>query len=130
MLSAIVCGSRTYSDYEYMCDKLEGYNLDFIIQGDARGADRIAKNFADFMGIPHRDVAADWSMGSRAGYFRNFEMANLLNDRRDLGDTTLVLAFVDKPLVQSRGTAMMCDLANDNRHQVMIYQNRDDVIVR
>jgi hypothetical protein len=57
-----------------------------IIEGGARGADRIAKVIAIFMGIPVQEFPADWkTYGKKAGHLRNQQM---LDENPDL-----VIAF-------------------------------------
>jgi len=108
----LVCGSRTFSDV-IICSMLDGIadrmlnakSALVIITGMARGADTIAVDWANANGITLHEYPADWERhGRRAGYLRNVEML-------ERGNPDLVLAFVDKPLIASKGTAMMVNLA-------------------
>ena len=69
-----------------------------VIEGGARGADTLGGRWASALGIPVETVAADWDRhGRSAGFKRNLLMLDMSPD--------LVMAFVDKPLASSRGTA-------------------------
>ena len=101
-MRVIVCGSRTFADQRIMRAVLDGLNPDVVIQGGARGADTFAGRWADDRGAGHIPCPADWEThGKAAGTIRNQQM---LNNNRPVD---LVVAFVDKPLAESRGTADM-----------------------
>jgi hypothetical protein len=110
-MRVLVCGSRTWDDPTAMYMVLDGYSqrgsrITTLIHGKAKGADLMADAWAlgeeDIEIVP---FPADWEkFGKRAGFVRNKRML-------DEGKPNLVLAFVDKPLAESRGTAMMVDLA-------------------
>lgn len=80
-----------------------------VIDGGARGADHIAwewstKDSCDGL-FTHETYPADWERyGKSAGYIRNQQML-------DEGKPDLVVAFVDKPLAESKGTKNMVHLA-------------------
>lgn len=80
--------------------------IDVLIEGGARGADRFARVWAQKRGIRVETFEADWSRGKRAGFERNEEMLTV-------GKPDLVIAYVDKPLKESRGTAGMVRIARD-----------------
>lgn len=111
-MRVLVCGSRTFSDRDAIHSSLlsawwsEPSQL-VVIEGGARGADAIAAKWAQRFGrgVGHIQFPADWARyGKRAGFIRNRQML-------DEGKPDVVLAFVDKPLAESVGTAMMVDLA-------------------
>jgi hypothetical protein len=85
----LVCGGRDYNDHKKVHDTLLPY-LDFgttIIEGGARGADRLAADFASHYGVYHLRYPADWvRFGKRAGAIRNQQML-------DEGKPDLVIAF-------------------------------------
>lgn len=106
-MRVLVCGSRTFNDPEFVNDLLYGLCARWvhevenfgIIEGGARGADRLAAEFAELHGLgdAHEQYPANWGKhGKRAGFIRNQEMIDTEPD--------LVLAFIDKPLEDSRGT--------------------------
>jgi hypothetical protein len=96
----LVCGGRDYSDRDRVfavLDKLDGGpGIDTIIEGGARGADRLAREWAYFQNVPCAVFEADWeNQGSFAGPARNKRML-------DEGKPDLVIAFPG-----GRGTADM-----------------------
>ena len=106
MEKLLICGSRTLvgPDPTYRMRKmLDGIwmsheGLTTVIAGGARGADSIGAGWARGAGLEVIEIAAQWDrFGRSAGFKRNLEMLDLAPD--------LVVAFVDKPLVDSVGTA-------------------------
>lgn len=85
----LVCGGRDYNDSKKVHDTLFPY-LDFgtsIIEGGARGADKLAADFARHYGVFHLQYPADWKKhGKAAGFIRNQQML-------DEGKPDLVIAF-------------------------------------
>lgn len=80
-----------------------------VIQGEARGADRAAKLWAQDRGVPTEDYPADWERyRKRAGLLRNAEM--LVKGKPDV-----VVAFPG-----GTGTAHMVRIARDA--DVPVYQ--------
>jgi hypothetical protein len=107
----LICGSRTFGDYESVSVVLAGFagrNLDVtVIHGAAPGADSLAARWAKEYGYDVQAFPADWDRyGKRAGYVRNQQML-------DEGHPEVVWAFVDKPLRESKGTSMMVELARN-----------------
>lgn len=101
----LVCGGRDYTakDDAFFClDQLHAqHGITGVVQGDARGADALAKMWAQARGVPHFDYPADWSKhGKAAGHIRNAEM--LLNNPKP----TYCVAFPG-----GRGTADMVSKA-------------------
>lgn len=103
----IIAGSRTFSNYELLKQKMDFYLGDRadveIVSGKARGADALGERYARDRGFPIREFAADWSIGKQAGYLRNREMALY---------ATHCVCFWDG---QSRGTEHMLNLARANK---------------
>jgi len=105
----LVCGSRSYSDYRTVDEILDGIHkaqyVSLLIEGGALGADRFARMWAYAHAIEVKTFEAYWdTQGRSAGIRRNERMLNE-------GKPDLVVAFVDKPLHQSKGTANMVMLA-------------------
>jgi hypothetical protein len=99
MIEAVVIGKATQAHW---------VNEPHVaIVGGARGADNIAEEMASHesgaYGSEILVFPADWDKwGKRAGPIRNKQML-------DEGEPDLVIAFVDKPLRESRGTRdMVC----------------------
>lgn len=147
-VKVLVCGSRDFNDHTLIASFLTGIQRRWyhepplvIIHGSARGADDSAKVWANQEGV--RDgytkvepYQADWethhpdwcdgdcsgsrkprSYCSRAGYRRNQQML-------DGGNPELVLAFVNKPLEESRGTCDMVTRAREAGVKVVVVESR------
>lgn len=76
MKMILVCGGREYKDMKHMDRILLQLFADFpkacIIQGGARGADRLAKWFCTQRGLPCITFDAPWEFhGNYAGPIRN-----------------------------------------------------------
>jgi hypothetical protein len=106
-MRVIVCGSRDWTDREAIANRLFELPVDsVIVHGAARGADKIAAQEAQKLGLLVEEHPADWDhYGKRAGFLRNERMAKIGAD--------LCIAFWDG---RSRGTSMMVDLAE--RHGI------------
>jgi hypothetical protein len=106
-LRLLICGSRSFVDRRLLVAKLEKFLAALpagtrvtVVHGGAEGADRIAGSAARALGCAVECYPADWKQyGMRAGYVRNQVMLE--------SGVDMALAFVDKPLEQSRGTADM-----------------------
>lgn len=93
----------------------DGY--DTLIEGEARGADLIAKRAGEALGMQILPFPANWDKyGKRAGYIRNQQML-------DEGHPDLVVAFYSRP-VKSKGTQMMVNLARTASVPVVEYAER------
>ena len=98
----LVCGGRTFDDDQKLSKVLNLYRTDnmVIIQGEAKGADTLAKFWAKRNNVPFESYPADWNKyGKRAGYIRNNQMLNE-------GKPDLVIAFPG-----GVGTQMMIHLS-------------------
>lgn len=108
----LVCGSRDFADRGLLDAKLDEVRERLgdipmrVISGAARGADRMAAEWAAKNGVPCDEYAAEWDRyGKSAGYRRNERMLNE-------GRPHLVVGF---PQGESRGTRMMMDIASKAR---------------
>jgi YspA, cpYpsA-related SLOG family len=103
----LVCGSRTWTDRARLWQDLDrlvaehGDGQVVLIEGDARGADRLAGQLARRRGWALERYPADWTRHGRAAGFRR--NARMLRE----GRPELVVAFTVGPLEGSRGTADM-----------------------
>ena len=75
----IVCGGRDFSDrdalFRVLDDLHSTHGFTLLVHGAARGADRLAGEWAEARGVTCKPMAADWQMhGLRAGPVRNREM--------------------------------------------------------
>lgn len=106
MTRALVCGGRDFTDIDAVFGTLDFIHktrsLSVVIEGDARGVDRMAGRWARLNQIRNDKFPANWELyGKSAGYRRNSEM---LED----GKPNLVVAFPG-----GKGTAMMIRLAEE-----------------
>jgi len=120
----LVCGGRDFSDTASANKVLDAMHralgIDVLIEGDARGADRIAGYWARKNRVTNLKFRADWNThGKAAGAIRNQKML-------DEGKPTHVLAFPG-----GRGTADMVRRATAAGVQVITatspsHQGNDD----
>lgn len=118
----LVCGSRNWSDRDYLegvLDRaLESYGIDVVIHGAARGADTMAGEWASKRGIPVMAFPADWAAhGRAAGPIRNQRMLTE-------GMPTLVLAFHDD-IEASKGTRDMVRRAKQANVRAIVLRHGD-----
>ncbi len=103
-MRVLVCGSRDFSDRWTMLWFAGVFrNGDVLIEGGATGADTLARRCVESIGMAVRvlEYPAEWTKhGSAAGPIRNKQML-------EEGRPDVVLAFVTKPLAESKGTADM-----------------------
>jgi len=109
-MKVIVCGGREFADKRALFSSLDAIHaetpISLVIQGEARGADRLASAWAFSRGIPAHGEAAKWNLyGRTAGGIRNSVMLDLEPDK--------VIAFSGGP-----GTANMVYQAH--RRQVPV----------
>jgi len=79
-MKVLVCGGRDFSDKTLLWNSLDALHnktpITIIIQGGARGADFLAKQWATEKAISCVTYEADWSShGASAGAIRNIKMA-------------------------------------------------------
>jgi hypothetical protein len=106
----LICGSRDWIDKQVIMQHIMAFHeidgVQCVIEGGARGADRLGREVAEELKIPVITEPADWDKyGKMAGPIRNQAMINKHNP-------TFCLAY---PLPQSRGTLDMitrCKRAN------------------
>ena len=100
-MRVLVCGDRNWTDIEVIRQKLISIpDISVVIEGEARGADRIARQVAEELNIPVEKFPANWDKyGKAAGPIRNQQML-------DEGKPDLVLAF-HNDLENSKGTKDM-----------------------
>ncbi|ALU99743.1 DUF2493 domain-containing protein [Campylobacter coli] len=117
-MKLLVCGGRDYTDIEHFNKEMDNVfslyqnQIDTIIEGGARGADNMAKNYALKNKINLVEVKADWQhFGKAAGPIRNQRMLSML-DSNDC-----VLAFWNGV---SKGTKNMIEIARNKNIKVII----------
>jgi len=77
--TVLVCGGRTYSDYQRLCEVLDQEDkagrIILLVHGGASGADKMAGRWALDRGIAVKVYEADWAQyGRSAGPRRNEAM--------------------------------------------------------
>ena len=113
-LRVLVCGGRNYNDITTLNAVLDKVNTDLgiscIIEGDARGADRLAGAWALVSGIDREVYPANWNRyGKRAGYLRNVQMA-------EEGKPDMIITFPG-----GIGTQMMRDIGK--KKHIPVYRH-------
>lgn len=109
-----IIGSRTFTDYSTLCKFIEGYTslgitIGGIVSGGAKGADSLAKRYADENGIPLLEFIPNWDKyGKAAGMIRNRDIIDAADE---------VLAFWDGT---SRGTKNSIDYARKKKVPVVV----------
>lgn len=103
----LITGSRTLSGRDYLFSVLDHAHsvepIEHLVLGDCpTGADLFAKEWATERSVPFTVHVADWSIGRKAGPLRNLEMCKHLDS---FSGKRVAVAFVDKPLAESRGTS-------------------------
>jgi len=112
----LVCGDRNWTDRMLIRGFLEVYNPSLVIEGEAYGADTIAREEAEDLGIPVMKVFAEWDKyGKGAGHIRNGKMLD--------GEPDLVLAFHSK-IEESKGTANCLSQAEDRDIEYFLVEDR------
>lgn len=120
MTRVLVTGSRDYDDQEYLWVMLDEYhkehNIELIIEGGARGADLMARNWAYHNRIPWVTFPAKWhKYGIAAGPLRNKEML-------EMGEPDVVLAFPLWTLDLTIGTKNMVKQAQKAKVLTIVYE--------
>ena len=120
-MKVLVTGDRNWTDEDFIRDSLT--TLDVIesskvvlIEGEARGADKISAKIARELGWQVIPVPANWEKyGKAAGPIRNQEMLNM--------DPDLVIAFHDD-LKNSKGTKDMVNRAQKKGVKVTLISSK------
>lgn len=78
-MRVVVTGGRDFTDKDFVWKHLDHVHqktpIALLIQGDARGVDRLCRDWAIYNHVPVEDCPADWdTLGKRAGYIRNQSM--------------------------------------------------------
>lgn len=82
-----IIGSRGFNDYDLLKYTMEKYDASTIISGGAKGADSLAKKYANEFSLELIEFLPDWSKyGRSAGFIRNLDIIN---------NSDVVVAFWD-----------------------------------
>lgn len=108
-----VIGSRDYTNYERMVKLLTAFGFDKegneIVSGGAKGADELAKSFAEDASLKYTEFPADWEKGKSAGMIRNKKIVEY---------SDIVIAFWDG---HSRGTENSIKIAHDLKKPTFLF---------
>lgn len=117
----LICGGRDFTDKNLFWKAMDKFSEEFdfdnnqpitIISGEARGADTLAKEYAEECGWDYEGYPANWKLhGKGAGPIRNQQML-------DEGKPDLVIAFPG-----GKGTFDMKSRAVRQRYTVRIVNN-------
>ena len=117
----LICGDRNYSNREAIravLGHLKSLGFKTIIEGGAKGADTIAREEADKLGMKVRTFKAKWDpFGHAAGPIRNREML-------DKGKPNLVIGFHDN-IIESKGTKNMITQAAERGIMVILMEKKE-----
>lgn len=113
MVRVIIAGTRNFSDYPLMKDKLDRLRASIgvfeVVSGGATGADSLGEKYAEENKLPIKRFIPDWDkFGKAAGYKRNEEMAQYADG---------CIVFWDG---KSKGTEHMINLAKKYNIQLSI----------
>jgi hypothetical protein len=108
-----IIGSRTFNDYDLLCEKLNRINsinkITLIVSGGANGADKLGEKYANENNILTKIFLPDWEkFGKKAGYLRNINIIN---------EAECIIAFWDGV---SKGTEHSINLAKENKKKCLI----------
>lgn len=137
----LVTGDRNWQDKEVMAKALNAYAPHILIEGEARGADKLSRYWAEEQGYTHLGngnghnlpthakydrkrfvmMPADWDKyGRSAGPIRNRLQASLLTWCREQGARCRVYAFHDA-IDESKGTKDMINVCIKSGFDVTLF---------
>ena len=112
----LICGSRDWTNYNLIKERILYHQPTMIISGGCKGADKIAENIAKELNIPIEIYNAEWDKyGNSAGPIRNKKML-------EEGNPDYVIAFHDD-LENSKGTLDMVNKSLNKGKIVVHYEN-------
>ncbi len=121
----IVAGTRTFDDYDLLKEKIDRALLNhqndeiIIVQGEAKGADTLAKRYAKEKGYECVSFPAQWDKhGKAAGFIRNRQMHEYAAQFEKRG----CIIFWDG---ESRGTAQNIELAKEFGTQLVCVKYKE-----
>ena len=110
-MKVAIVGSRTFNDYTLLNSILDKIDINLIISGGARGADKLAERYALEKKIETKILYPEWNkFGKGAGIIRNKEIVQEANH---------VIAFWDG---ESKGTLSSINFAKEFGKNLTIYK--------
>jgi len=104
-----IVGSREFNDLVRLTKFMMQFKPKVIISGGARGADYLAKIYAQNQGIDYKEFPAEWDKyGRSAGYRRNIDIVE---------NSDIIIAFWDGT---SKGTKHTIDIAREKNKPLYI----------
>lgn len=101
-MKVLVCGGRDFDNFIPVDRELSKLKPSLVIEGGAKGADSLARDWAYMNFVPFLEHPANWpKYGNSAGPIRNVEMLNIYKP-------DLVVAFPG-----GKGTAHMVKIARE-----------------
>lgn len=119
MFRVIIAGSRDFSNYQLLCEKMDKLLTNInepiaVLCGKARGTDTLGERYAHERGYEVRYFPADWERyGRSAGYRRNTQMAE---------NADALVAFWDG---KSMGTRHMISIAKSHGLKVRVVKFKE-----
>lgn len=105
-----IIGSRTFTNYQFMREILDSFPFSEIVSGGAKGADSLARRYAEEKNISITEILPEWEKyGKSAGFKRN---------KLIIGQSDAIIAFWDG---KSKGTAHSIRLAKEVGKRVYIF---------
>ena len=108
-MTIAVIGSRGFSDYKALSEELDKYDIGCIVSGGAKGADSLARRYAN-----ERNIRIVEHLPNYTKYQRR---APLVRNQLIVADADLIIAFWDGV---STGTAHAIGLARKNKKDIRV----------
>ena len=113
----LICGDRNWFEGAAIRDLLLQYKPEVVIEGEAKGADTLARIHAEMLNIPVLKFPADWEKyGRAAGPIRNSQMLKE-------GNPDVVVGFHNR-IDDSKGTRDMLTRAKKAGKATFIFDGK------
>jgi len=101
-----VIGSRNFVNYKFMKEILDSFPFSEIVSGGAKGADSLARRYAEEKNIPITEILPDWNQyGKSAGFKRNKSI---------IDQSDAIIAFWDGVSSGTKNSIYLAKKANKN----------------
>ncbi len=112
----LICGDRNWADENAVKDIIKQFEPSAIIEGEAKGADTLARLCGEELGIEVLRFPADWKgLGKAAGPIRNSQMLKV-------GLPDIIIGFHNN-IESSKGTRDMLSRAYASGKPTFLYAN-------
>jgi hypothetical protein len=120
-MKLLICGDRNWTDKEAIKKVILDIKPDFIIEGECKGADLLAKDAARELGFKDENILkfpADWgTYGKAAGPIRNSQMLRE-------GKPDVVVGF-HYDIEKSKGTKHMLTISKINGTLALLHDGNE-----